>query len=81
MLSSGPQRRVMVPLSASGERPERVAATRPVAARALGAGVYFTNFSDLSGATAIISRVVSGVVVLASGIGLWLVRGERDASQ
>ncbi|WP_370114995.1 hypothetical protein [Streptacidiphilus sp. MAP12-33] len=52
-----------------------------MAARALGAGVYFTNFSDLSGATAIISRVVSGVVVLASGIGLWLVRGERDASQ
>ncbi|SEK65791.1 hypothetical protein [Streptacidiphilus jiangxiensis] len=47
---------------------------------ALGAAVYFTNFSDLSGATAIISRAVSGVVAVATGVGLWLMRGEKNAS-
>ncbi|WP_160311169.1 hypothetical protein [Streptacidiphilus anmyonensis] len=47
---------------------------------ALGAAVYFTNFSDLSGATAIISRAASGVVAVVSGVGLWLTRGEKDAS-
>jgi len=47
---------------------------------ALCAAVYFTNFADLSGTASIISRVVSGVVALATGVGLWLVRGEKDAS-
>ncbi|WP_430335974.1 hypothetical protein [Rhodococcus sp. ACT016] len=47
---------------------------------ALCATVYFTNFSDLSGTTAIISRAVSAVVAAAAGVGLWLMRSEKDAS-
>lgn len=47
---------------------------------ALCAAVYFTNFSDLSGTTAIISRVASAVVAAAAGVGLWLTRGEKHAS-
>ncbi|MFD5462752.1 hypothetical protein ACFWIQ_07970 [Kitasatospora sp. NPDC127059] len=47
---------------------------------ALCAAVYLTNFSDLAGAAAIISRAVAGVVAVASGVGLWLVRGEKNAS-
>jgi hypothetical protein len=47
---------------------------------ALCAAVYFTNFSDLSGTTAIISRAVSAVVAAAAGVGLWLVHGKKDAS-
>ncbi len=47
---------------------------------ALCAAVYFTNFADLSGTTSVLTRVVSGVVAVAAGVGLWLVRGEKDAS-
>ncbi|GAA1974662.1 hypothetical protein [Kitasatospora viridis] len=47
---------------------------------ALGAAVYLTNFSDLSGSAAIISRAVAGLVTIATGVGLWLVRGEKNAS-
>lgn len=47
---------------------------------ALCAAVYFTNFSDLSGTTAIISRAVSAVVAAAAGVGLWLARSEKGAS-
>jgi uncharacterized membrane protein YhiD involved in acid resistance len=47
---------------------------------ALGAAVYFTNFSHLSGGADVATRVVSGVVAVGAGVGLWLARGEKDAS-
>ncbi|WEH37754.1 hypothetical protein PZB75_22090 [Streptomyces sp. AM 4-1-1] len=46
---------------------------------ALAAGLYFTNFADLTGTTSILARVGSGVVAIGAGVGLWLTRSDEPA--